>query len=518
MDTLPSETLIRIFEHFECTIPFDNWEQGYIAEIECPPPKDLIALSKVCRRFRDVSRPLIYRTVAFQWREDKYEEKIIEAFMRTLCDDPHIGHIIRDFHVDHWRAWNLEATEIARKLLATPENLDERQHRWLQRWLAAGRDWPNDDFLFVLLILTPNLRMLDCGQTTADGGIGAYLSGRRDVEDHFFEKMLPKDSSSGKMLSEDEDIGDDDDGDEDDGGESDSDSENKDGDGEAASIMPSEETTHRHVVPHGHPFSKLKEVRFRHDYGNGFDSASEIEGVLLHPGIETLRLFGFTWAKEDVKRMQWSNIPSSLTSLQMKSSIVDAAGLKDILSRCRQLRNLHIVLAVIGRMDSDYQGEEIDFGKMGALLRKYGQRLETFDFETSGFRGYFAPDGHLGSLKNLRALRQLKVSSEDLEDFSGGDEDELAASLRNVLPPRLESIHIRASEGRGGDGVPRALLKDKSFTSLRIVEVEAFDRSDPGNIVVPGWRKFERVDLINRDETEEGELHSITIVIFLRDG
>ncbi|CAH0042773.1 unnamed protein product [Clonostachys rhizophaga] len=518
MDTLPSETLHRIFEHFECTIPFDNWEQGYIADIECPPPRDLIALSRVCRRFRDVSRPLIYRTVAFQWREDKYEEKIIETFLRTLCDDPHLGLIIRDFHVDYWRAWNLEAINIARKLLATPDNLDERQQRWLRRWLAAERPWAgNDDLMLILLILTPRLRMLDCGQTTADGGVAAYLSRRQDVEDHFFEKISSKDSLSGDMLSEDEQIGSDND-DDDDGDEPGSDSDNEDNNSEAASIISSKETAHKHAVPLGHPFAQLREVRFRHDFGNGFDSASEIEGVLLHPGIETLRLFAFTWAKEDVKRMHWSHIPSSLTSLQMKSSIVDAAGLKDILSRCRQLRSLHIVLAVIGRMDSDEQADDIDFNKIGAVLRKYGQRLETFDFETEGFRGYFGHDGHLGSLKNLKALRKLKLRSEDLEeDFPQGDEGELAASLRNVLPPRLESIYIRGSAVPGGDGVPRALLTDKFFTALRTVEVEDFDTSNPKDLIVPGWRKSERIDWVNRNESEEGELEPLTIVIFSRD-
>ncbi|CAG9977235.1 unnamed protein product [Clonostachys byssicola] len=522
MDSLPFETLHRIFEHFECTIPFDNWEQGYIAEIECPPPKDLIALSRVCRRFRDVSRPLIYRTVAFQWREENYEQKIIEAFLRTLCDDPPLGRIIRDFHVDHWRAWNLEATDVVHKLLAAPDSLDERQLRWLRRWLAAERDRPEEDFLLILLILTPNLRMLDCGQAAVDGGIGAYLSGRQDVEDVFFDnfdKIWSKDKppSSGRMLSEDEDINDDDD-DDDDGGESGSDPKKEDRDEEATSIMPSQETAHQHAVPPGHPFAQLREVRFRNDIGNGFENASDIEGVLLHPEIETLRLFAFTWAKEDVQRMHWSHIPSSLTSLQMKSSIIDAVGLKNILRRCPQLQNLHIVLAVIGRMDSDDQGDEIDFDKMGAVLRKYGQRLETFDFETSGFRGYFSPDGHLGSLKKLKALRQLKVSCEDLqEDFPRDDEDELAAKLRNGLPPRLESIHIRASDAPCGDVVPRALLTDKSFTALRTVEVESFDSSNPEDLVVPGWTKSERVDWINRSETEEGELHPITIVIFSRD-
>jgi hypothetical protein len=497
-------------------MPFDNWEQGYTVELKCPPPKDLIALSRVCRRFRDVSRPLIYRTVVFHWNEENYEEKIIEAFLRTICDDPHLGLFIRDFHVDYWRAWNLEAVDVARKLLTTPENLDERQQRWLRRWLAAEREWQgNDDFMLILLILTPRLRMLDCGQTTADGGIAAYLSGRQDVEDHFFEEMLSKDSSSGTILSEDEQIGSDNDDDDGDGPVSDLD--NEDTNSEALSIIPSQETAHQHAVPPGHPFAQLREVRFRHEYLNGFETASYIEGVLLHPGIETLRLHAFTWAIQDIQRMHWSHIPSSLTTLQMKSSIVDAAGLKDILTRCRQLRNLHIVLAVSRRMDDD-QEEWVDFGKMGAALRKYAQHIETFDFETEGFRGYFGHDGHLGSLKSLKTLRQLKLRSEDLEeDFPRGDEDELAASLRNLLPPRLESIYIRGSAVPGGDGVPRALLTDKYFTTLRTVEVEDFDTSNPKDLIVPGWEKSERVDWVNRNESEEGELEPLTVVIFSRD-
>ncbi|VUC25892.1 unnamed protein product [Clonostachys rosea] len=509
MDTLPPETLHRIFEHLECTIPFDNWEQGYIAEIQCPPPKNLIALSRVCRRFRDVARPLIYRTVAFQWREDNYEQKIIDAFMRTLCENPRLGHIIRDFHVDHWRSWGPEARDIVRKILATPENLNERQKRWLQRWLAAERDWPDEDILLILLILTPNLRMLDCGQSTVQGGIGAYLSGRRDVEDHFFDEMLLKDSDSRRRIVQEDPVSEDDD----DGDESGSDLTDEYENDETTHIKPTQELSSRPIVPPDYPMAQLKEVRFRHDFGNGFDSVSEIEGVLLHPGIETLRLFAFTWAKEDVNVMRWSNIPSTLTSLQMKASIVDAAGLKDILSRCRQLRSLHIVLATISRMDSQDDGDDIDLGKMGAVLRKYGQHIETFDFESEGFRGYFAPDGHLGSLKSLTGLRQLKVSGEDLDDFPRGGDDELAASLRNALPPQLESIHIRASEGRDCDGIPRALLTDKYFSALRTVEVESSD----DDLVVPGWTKSERVDMINRNETEEGELHPITIVVFSRD-
>ncbi|CAH0051125.1 unnamed protein product [Clonostachys solani] len=497
MISLPVEILHRIFEHCETPIPFQDWEQGYSKwEPQHPRPRDLIALSKVCHRFRSVAHPLIYRTLAFrsEWRA---KDEFLDTFTHALCADPLVGNNIRGLRVDSWVS-NFDVDYFAKKLGASPKHLDERQKRWLKRWVEAE----SGNVALVLLLLAPRLRILDYTDILSSiRGIAAYLSGRQDVEDDHLAMAL-----NGKGDIDDDNVADDT------GPETaseDGDGNNESGDVPVGQLL---------GPVSGNPMTLLREVRLRHGRYL-LKRVRFIEGVLLNPGLEILRLFAFRWTKEEVRAMKWNNAVSNITTLQLKNCLIDARGLANALRRCR-LRHLHIVLAPVIRMLADADGDGVNFDEMGVVFRRYGQSLESLDFETIAFREYYVVDGHIGPLSALSRLRSLKISVEELGEFNEEDEDELKMGLRTSLPPTLESIHIRPSHSKA-TRVALTLLMDEAHSALRTVEVEVDDENrnedDPQDLVVPGWSKSFRTDMISRDDTELVDFYSCRIVVFSRD-
>ncbi|VUC22246.1 unnamed protein product [Clonostachys rosea] len=501
LSTLPTEILHRIFKLFET--PFRSWEQGDETSSEqCPRPHDLIALSKVCHRFHAVARPLIYRTLVFRSDVDlDLDDSFLDRFLHVICADPSIGLNIRrlhagtplsDFDVDHF----------ADKLLAAPETtLDERRKRWLERWSKVGKH----NVAQVLLLLAPQVRVLDYFQELSEDCVSTYLSGRQDVEDELFATV-------GLFNNEDTDS---------DAAGSETASQDGDEDNQSDGAPAGQLQNRQLGLASENPMGLLREVRLK--YGSYMLlRMRHAEDILLNPGIKILRLEGFRWTKGDVRVMKWNDVVSNVTTLQLRNCLIDARGLSNALCRCR-LRHLHIVLPTHSRLKSDREGEGVDFDEMGAVLRRHGQSLESLDFESIAFRKQCRVNGYLGPLNVLSGLTSLKMSVEELGQFNEEDEDELKSGLRTFLPPALESIHIRPSKDTGRR-VPRTLLVDEAFSTLQTVEVEVDDANDNEinlhNLKVSGWSKSSRSDMVCRDNEGEEEpdgLSPCTVAIFLRD-
>ncbi|KAF5965907.1 hypothetical protein FBULB1_11985 [Fusarium bulbicola] len=93
-------------------------------------------------------------------------------------------------------------------------------------------------------------------------------------------------------------------------------------------------------------------------------------------------------------------------------------------------------------------GEEeectLNFDDFSDVLRKHGQNLEEFDFNTFFFESYSTwsrhrgpGEGLIGSLRGLKSLRHLGVSKEALI----GDVEPLSR-LSEILPESIETLHL----------------------------------------------------------------------------
>ncbi|CAH0017124.1 unnamed protein product [Clonostachys rhizophaga] len=508
MGSFPTEILQRIFEHLETPISLENWEPGHYRWDELPPP--------LSHLFHRIARPLIYRTVALRSKNGPSDSPM-DKFMHVLCADPSIGHNIQGLQVEPWLS-DFGFDHFALQLSASPENLDERQRRWLNMWTEAG----NRNVALVALVAAPRLQTLDYMDTGSFEGIAAYLSGRQDLEDEYFATALGGDSESDNDDVPDE-IG------------SEIASGNGDEDSESGDVPAGQQQSQLLGPASENPMSLLSEVRvgFR-GYGNVLERVQKIEGVLLNPGLRILRLSAFRWTKYEVRAMKWNNVMSNITTLQLKNCLIDERGLANALRRCR-LRHLHIALAGDQDVGANRHPATLDLNEMGVALRRYGQSLESLDFDSTEFGDYIMV-GHIGPLNELSRLRNLKICLQDLGEFDEEDEEdeldeqdedneaELEMELRTLLPSTLESIHIRPSEKNGTIRVPLTLLTDEVFRGLRTVEVEGYVvfQDDTKTLEVPGWSKSFKSDMFRRDDMlrssdEPAEFDYFVSVHFSRD-
>ncbi|CAI6085855.1 unnamed protein product [Clonostachys chloroleuca] len=507
MGSLPAEILHCIFEHLETPLSLQHWEplQDW-KPVHHPQPRALIALSQVSHLFRSVTRPLIYRTVVLRSPYGQDDIIYMDKLMHILCADPEIGHNIRGLQVYPWMP-GYDVDYFARKLRASPENLDDRQKRWLNKWAEAE----NDNATLVALLVAPRLRSLEYMGDESIKGIAAYLSGRKDVEDDYFATALDGDADNHSDNASDE---------------TGSETASEDGDEDTEpDDVPAGQQKSQLVGPLSeNPLSLLREVRVgrRGGYGPGLKRARNIEGVLLNPGLEILRLSAYRWTKGDVRAMKWNNVMNNITTLQLMNCLIDERGLANALRRCR-LRHLHIVMAPDYGIGADEYGTVRSFSGIGVALRKYGQSLESLDFESTRFRHgyYYVMIGHIGPLSELGRLKSLKMGVQDLGEFDEGDEEELKMELRTSLPPTLESICVRRS-GNNGRRVPLTLLTDEVFSELRTIEVEDYkvieNEYDTKALEVPGWFKSFRTGVNYTYGRELSRHDRRTITIFSRDG
>uniref|UniRef100_A0A0D2XES8 Uncharacterized protein n=1 Tax=Fusarium oxysporum (strain Fo5176) TaxID=660025 RepID=A0A0D2XES8_FUSOF len=113
----------------------------------------------------------------------------------------------------------------------------------------------------------------------------------------------------------------------------------------------------------------------------------------------------------------------------LMETYIDAEGLMTVLTRCPNLTGIAIRLPDEYRKLLDqYETEDsenadciINLDDFGNVLRKFGQNLEEVDFNTFFYDSYSADylcrspiSGIIGSLRELKSLRHLKLSKEAL--------------------------------------------------------------------------------------------------------
>ncbi|KAJ4324658.1 hypothetical protein N0V84_003782 [Fusarium piperis] len=236
----------------------------------------------------------------------------------------------------------------------------------------------------------------------------------------------------------------------------------------------------------------LEEVRIR--TGDCTDSNTpidDLEPVLLHPSLKTLRLLGVNWLAGPINKLKFPNKPCNLEYLELKECLFDHLSVENILTRCKKLKWLSMETADARRHDLSIDDTEwdIDLSKIGNAPRRLGHNLESFNLHTIEFDNWGSSEGRLGSLRNLKALQHLKVV---LNNFTGRvrypweTDQEQEIPLAEALPPMIETLHLHWDdeyyshrEYKGfcdniNGAVFKLLMAVDGFPNLRKISIERY--------------------------------------------
>ncbi|KAG9255321.1 uncharacterized protein F5Z01DRAFT_673272 [Emericellopsis atlantica] len=390
---LPNEVLAQIFGYFECTLPVKEW---WMNEVDVSPVATLKSLCLTCRAFRHVAQPLLFRNVIIWGRKD--EATLFVKLMKALIGRPGLGHHVRTFSFgwyDEYEARNAG--------LSWPDVFDCMDHKLdlPPRFKAAMRSCCHEasgpDAAAAAMVFMPNLQLVDIMALSDDDLLSGMLSGRPDG-------VWPP--SGGDSMQHQEAL-----------------------DGTSAK---------KGYANFGLPL--LKEIRIQHPGNEMSTDILDVEGALLHPGVETVRTVGIHWTADNCTRDWCRDGKSTIRTLELRECIIDDEGLENMFQQCPALESLSIQLGDARRAFGIGEDEwYFDLRKIANVLQKHGSSLRTLNFHTQNSEDVVG--GHGGqALRDLTGLRHLAF---DKKDFMGsmmqGDTEPF---LKDILPPNLETLYL----------------------------------------------------------------------------
>ncbi|KAI3577420.1 hypothetical protein IWW34DRAFT_821601 [Fusarium oxysporum f. sp. albedinis] len=448
MVALPNEVLHQIFAELEDRLPLERWHM-YGAHLDHQGSATLRNLCLVCRQFRHIAQPLLYRTVITEGRDSA--RTVETLLLRTFVEDPHLGEQVRTVsltdNADH---------------SAKMDVLGEAARKETIRIYAS------------------------CA--------GCRLHYRRPGS----PVLLAVEYKDGYEKA------------------------NEDGGIEDQGI--SKATFANYCFPN------LTDVRIRAVVGEkDIQSAWVIEDLIFNPSLKILRTFGTAWYGEELSCFKWpAHKNYNLEYLDLMETYIDAEGLMTVLTRCPNLTGIAIRLPDEYRKLLDqYETEDsenadciINLDDFGNVLRKFGQNLEEVDFNTFFYDSYSADylcrspiSGIIGSLRELKSLRHLKLSKEAL---IGGSESLLR--LSDVLPESIGTLYLHCGkvyELEDWVEFERELYKQEVYKllldgmpNLREIRMERYDDWHEFDYCNPEELDYFRSEYIYPKEAEwPAELH-----------
>lgn len=451
MTHVPDEIWEQIFSNFEDHMPLENWWM-HGNRLRHEDLSTLHSLSLVSHQFQHVAQPLLYRTVLLQGRSD---EKLVQArFLRTLSEHPQLGQHIRNVSFDddaegaYLRHRAIDRSDLFKILRAGLDSigLSPPAMRRIKKSLLEQQSGGGLGALFMAYM--PQSRLIDCTLRRHDTPSLLMLSGCLGIEEN----------SLGDLEGQDK----------------------KDLDG----IKP-----HGHQgnslpkgIPSAYTFPHLTEVRIRTAYYESVTSFSMIQPIFRHPTLKRLCALGIDLLGIDKKPLMWPTEESNLQYLDLKESIIDAAGMRDILTRCPGLKSLSIEMAHHHR-ESVYHDEnwEVDLEEFGNVLRRFGQNLEDFALDTNNYNNNHSTEGRLGSLQTLTSLKHLNTGRDELLGPIRGlyEESETPAlQFDEALPPFLETLflyscrHGYGTRNRAANKELWEFITSCAISNLREIQLE----------------------------------------------
>ncbi|KAF4460542.1 hypothetical protein FALBO_12675 [Fusarium albosuccineum] len=416
MASIPDEIWHNVFSFFQCHLPQDNWWM-YGMQIDrgpTSPPQTLVSLSLVCKRFRRIAQPLIYRTILLDGHDDNIERQIDLA--KTLASAPQLGLNTRVVTLND--ASDKASYKYQDILNSAWSSFDSPTafKKCLEDELRHGDEVGLATFILALM---PNVRLVDLTSNLASQSLLWLLSGRQEMTHEMTRVRKIKKKTSLVDSSDDNDM-----------------------DIAKLDHYLAQARGVASYVYGNYGLRHLEEVRIRYADASDFSiSIADLEPALIHPRLKTLRLYGFNWLKGEIKMMKFPDEPWNLEYLEVKESLFDHNSLKSILTHCKSLKGLSMEMASCQR---DFAYEEglwnLDLARFGDVLRELSQDLETLDLDILGGTANSECKRRLGSLAQLKSLRHLGIHVGDLVPWQGGVGPDTI--LAGVLPESLQSVHL----------------------------------------------------------------------------
>ncbi|KAI0133810.1 hypothetical protein BJ170DRAFT_607496 [Xylariales sp. AK1849] len=197
----------------------------------------------------------------------------------------------------------------------------------------------------------------------------------------------------------------------------------------------------------GH-FSRLKEIHMRHWDTENFVDAWNMAEIFELTALETLYGFATGWEGPMPSEMRGKAL--GIMDVDLDDSIIDHEAIESLLTLCPLLHSLRVCWGTATVGDC-----EIDFAAMGAAFRQHGANLEILVLDPREAFAYQEgmTTGHIGSLRELQKLQQLRITRDILCGIVENDDDADDSSavmgfavsplkLEQVLPKSLEVLHL----------------------------------------------------------------------------
>ena len=501
MQFLPIEIWQLVFSNFVVNLVPETWHDGigpdpatraqsylgreaYTSQENSQCLSTLASLSRVCHVFRDLAEPLLYRSI-HQENVESGPRGWHTSLCRTLTGthDAAIGckSVERGGLGGYVRAISLGA-RVFEHFLDMDETLEAAlpslrlPYICREHVVSGGGDFAEDHgsrLFMASLACTPRVEFLECRIRESRQLFAAFIAGATSSPD---VRALIQEEREG-----------------------------------ADYTVRSEPWKYRNVPPatkngdYEFSLQHLKALRLRHDHDTGPAKVTDIEPVLYHPSLQTLQLSGWDWTNRESHTMLcWRN-NDDLETLELDDCVTDEQAIGDILERFKNLKTLVIRLVRDSWGRSDIPWWEVWLPELTHKLVTAGQNLVRLDLDTDECCGSVI--GRLGSLREMRSLRHLKVAYRDLLSPRDPDIDTDVPDvpleslvLAELLPANLETLCVYKSafDERARNHYRHLLVasrKSQVLQNLRSLTVQC--RSDEGEQMedpllfdqeVHGWR------------------------------
>ncbi|KAM0337852.1 hypothetical protein ACHAPQ_002728 [Fusarium lateritium] len=246
--------------------------------------------------------------------------------------------------------------------------------------------------------------------------------------------------------------------------------------------------THTAIANH---LTELEEVRWDCSRQEQ-DSTDAIRRVLLHPRMKRLYVTHLCCIEGDSEDVWVPGHQFGLHKAVFYQCVLDGPFLKQLLSRCKNLRKLHFSLW----SGSPSQGKHrvrMDLDRYGEILRNFGQnlvKLKLYNFDSDTY----PISGKIGSLRQLECLRYLVIERKVLVGHG-----KYKLPMAAVLPVSLESFRCYIQpydvqfmyQELASDMEDEivGLIDSGKFPRLRYIEFDrcGSEREDPFTRTLEGW-------------------------------
>ncbi|KAF2216675.1 hypothetical protein CERZMDRAFT_80730 [Cercospora zeae-maydis SCOH1-5] len=379
----------------------------------------LRSLCLTSTQFRRLAEPFLYRTILWPAGNPRSACRA-RRLLRTIVARPELRDCVREIHIGVDGSLRVEARDTTSQDL---RNVDWKAYRTATRELSTLSEYG--------IKHRELLRDLRAGQGYAS--LTLLLTVCKKVR-HIDLKLWPgwKETTTGRLL-------------------------------QAAGTFSADSLAPGFIAPYS-LLPELTQYTLAHGDSEGCTLIEDVQNLLCHPSLLTLR--GRSLSLQEDELRDFSVRRSNLRVIELTHSLLDAAGIAEMLAVCPKLENLSIHWGSLTVGDCI-----IDWPSIGNSLRHSGRRLSTlrleprdaFQFDEASFDTSYPPLGDLTPLSMLRVLQLPAMCLAGL-NFPRAQGFDIAA-ISDLLPSSLQEIEILEFRAKS---IPLQELVFSAMSSARL--------------------------------------------------